>query len=71
MIPVAEIFGPTIQGEGPHVGMKTMFVRVVGCDFKCAWCDSKFAWKANENTKLYHKEITIRPVVIPQQNSKK
>ena len=25
----------------------------------------------NENTKLYHKEITIRPVVIPQQNSKK
>lgn len=56
MIPVAEIFGPTIQGEGPHVGMKTMFVRVVGCDFKCAWCDSKFAWKANENTKLYTSE---------------
>jgi len=25
----------------------------------------------NENTKLYHKEITIKPVVIPQQNSKK
>ena len=56
MIPVAEIFGPTIQGEGPHVGMKTMFVRVVGCDFKCAWCDSKFAWKADKNTKLYTSE---------------
>ena len=53
MIPVAEIFGPTIQGEGPHVGMKTLFVRVVGCDFNCAWCDSKFAWKADPNTKRY------------------
>ena len=53
MIPIAEIFGPTIQGEGPHVGMKTLFVRVVGCDFHCAWCDSKFAWKVDSNTKIY------------------
>lgn len=53
MIPVAEIFGPTIQGEGPHAGMQTLFVRVVGCDFNCAWCDSKFAWKVNESTKRY------------------
>lgn len=37
-IPVAEIFGPTIQGEGPNSGCKCIFVRVVGCDFKCEWC---------------------------------
>lgn len=49
-IPVAEIFGPTIQGEGPNTGIKTIFVRVAGCDFKCDWCDSKFAWKTDENT---------------------
>lgn len=49
-IPVAEIFGPTIQGEGPNVGIKTLFLRVVGCDFKCEWCDSKFAWKLNAET---------------------
>lgn len=53
MIPVAEIFGPTIQGEGPNTGLKTLFVRVVGCDFNCEWCDSKFAWKKDENTKFY------------------
>lgn len=53
MIPVAEIFGPTIQGEGPNTGLKTLFVRVAGCDFKCEWCDSKFAWKIDENTKRY------------------
>lgn len=54
MIPIAEIFGPTIQGEGPNVGKKTLFVRVTGCDFKCSWCDSKFAWKINENTVKYN-----------------
>lgn len=43
-IPVAEIFGPTVQGEGPNVGVKCIFVRVAGCDFKCDWCDSKFSW---------------------------
>lgn len=50
MIPVAEIFGPTIQGEGPNTGLKSIFVRVAGCDFKCSWCDSKFAWKVDIKT---------------------
>lgn len=39
-IPVLEIFGPTIQGEGMVVGQKTMFIRTAGCDYSCAWCDS-------------------------------
>lgn len=52
-IPVAEIFGPTIQGEGPNSGKKCIFVRVVGCDFKCEWCDSKFAWQKDNNTINY------------------
>ncbi|UBH09695.1 7-carboxy-7-deazaguanine synthase QueE [Macrococcus armenti] len=43
-IPVLEIFGPTIQGEGAVIGRKTMFVRTAGCDFSCVWCDSKFTW---------------------------
>ena len=30
-IPVLEIFGPTIQGEGRVIGRKTMFVRTAGC----------------------------------------
>lgn len=52
-INVAEIFGPTIQGEGPNVGSKCIFVRVVGCDFNCSWCDSKFAWKINDDSRTY------------------
>ncbi|HWO96315.1 MAG TPA: 7-carboxy-7-deazaguanine synthase QueE [Bacillus sp. (in: firmicutes)] len=43
-IPVLEIFGPTIQGEGMVIGRKTMFVRTAGCDYSCSWCDSAFTW---------------------------
>jgi len=43
-VPVMEIFGPTIQGEGMVVGQKTMFVRTAGCDYSCSWCDSAFTW---------------------------
>lgn len=40
---VAEIFGPTIQGEGRTVGMPCHFVRFGGCDFRCSWCDTPHA----------------------------
>ncbi|EAQ47195.1 radical SAM domain protein [Roseobacter sp. MED193] len=40
---IAEIFGPTIQGEGALIGEPTVFVRAGGCDFRCNWCDSLHA----------------------------
>lgn len=43
MLPVVEIFGPTIQGEGPEVGSMCIFVRFGGCDYRCSWCDSTHA----------------------------
>ncbi len=42
---ISEIFGPTIQGEGQLIGKPTVFVRVGGCDYRCTWCDSKYAVK--------------------------
>jgi 7-carboxy-7-deazaguanine synthase len=41
--PVIEIFGPTLQGEGPDAGRPAHFVRFGGCDYRCAWCDSMHA----------------------------
>ncbi|MBO9474566.1 7-carboxy-7-deazaguanine synthase QueE [Shimia sp. R10_1] len=40
---IAEIFGPTIQGEGVLIGAPTVFVRTGGCDYRCSWCDSLHA----------------------------
>lgn len=45
---VVEIFGPTVQGEGRQVGLKTLFVRLAGCDWACVWCDSAFTWRPGE-----------------------
>jgi 7-carboxy-7-deazaguanine synthase len=42
-LPVVEMFGPTIQGEGPDAGKPCHFIRLGGCDFRCAWCDSMHA----------------------------
>jgi 7-carboxy-7-deazaguanine synthase len=43
LVRISEIFGPTIQGEGPLVGRPTVFVRTAGCDYRCAWCDTLYA----------------------------
>lgn len=42
-IVIAEIFGPTIQGEGPLIGLPSVFVRTAGCNDRCRWCDSLHA----------------------------
>jgi organic radical activating enzyme len=42
-IRISEIFGPTIQGEGPLIGRPTVFVRTGGCDYRCRWCDTLYA----------------------------
>jgi len=42
-IRISEIFGPTIQGEGPLIGRPTVFVRTGGCDYRCTWCDTLYA----------------------------
>jgi 7-carboxy-7-deazaguanine synthase len=61
-IPVLEIFGPTIQGEGMVIGQKTMFVRTAGCDYACSWCDSAFTWdgSAKEEIRLLTAEEIVQ-----------
>ncbi|HEX6492592.1 MAG TPA: 7-carboxy-7-deazaguanine synthase QueE, partial [Candidatus Dormibacteraeota bacterium] len=44
MLTVAEVFGPTLQGEGPSVGRRCAFVRLGGCNLDCSWCDTPYTW---------------------------
>ncbi len=38
---INEIFA-SIQGEGPYIGYKQLFIRFCGCNLKCAYCDTNF-----------------------------
>ncbi|NEU29184.1 7-carboxy-7-deazaguanine synthase QueE [bacterium LRH843] len=58
-IPVMEVFGPTIQGEGMVIGQKTMFVRTGGCDYSCSWCDSSFTWDGSTRSTLMKAEEIV------------
>ncbi|MFJ1706960.1 7-carboxy-7-deazaguanine synthase QueE [Kitasatospora sp. NPDC088346] len=41
---VNEIFGPTVQGEGPSAGRRCSFLRLGGCNLSCRWCDTPYTW---------------------------
>lgn len=41
---VSEVFGPTIQGEGPSAGRRAGFVRLGRCNLSCRWCDTAYTW---------------------------
>ena len=41
---VSEIFGPTLQGEGPSQGQPAWFLRTSGCNLSCSWCDTPYTW---------------------------
>ncbi len=54
MLTVNEIFH-SIQGESTHTGRPCVFVRLTGCDLRCVWCDTPYAF--HEGRKLEVDEV--------------
>lgn len=54
---VNEIF-VSIDGEGKTAGMLTTFIRLAGCNLRCAWCDTAYALNASQG-----KPMTIAELV--------
>ena len=50
-VPVLEVFS-TFQGEGPRVGERQIFVRLAGCDLRCAFCDTPESFPVPKQARL-------------------
>jgi len=52
---INEIFY-SIQGEGQQAGMSAWFIRFSGCNLRCSFCDSAYAFEEG-------KEMSIESIV--------
>jgi 7-carboxy-7-deazaguanine synthase len=54
---ITEIFR-SIQGESTHAGLPCIFVRLTGCNLRCIWCDTAYAFHGG--TKMSVEEILAK-----------
>lgn len=48
---ITEIF-KSIQGEGTRAGLPCIFVRLTGCNLRCRWCDTAYAFHGGEKRSI-------------------
>lgn len=51
LLRVNEIFF-SLQGESTYSGLPCAFVRLTGCDQRCRWCDTEYAFHAGEEMSI-------------------
>ncbi|MEG2075670.1 MAG: 7-carboxy-7-deazaguanine synthase QueE, partial [Victivallaceae bacterium] len=52
----------SIQGESTHAGRICYFIRFAGCNLRCSYCDTVYAWDFGAGTMRSLDEIVQRVV---------
>ena len=58
MLKINEIYA-SIQGESSHTGLPCIFIRLTGCNLRCTWCDTAYAFHKGDDLTV---EETIQKV---------
>ncbi len=56
---INEIFR-SIQGESTYQGLPCTFIRFTGCNLRCAWCDTAYAYEAGVNWTAHEVLLKVR-----------
>jgi len=56
---IVEIFA-SVQGEGLRQGEPTIFIRLAGCDLRCSFCDTKYAWTGGKTATTSRVLVKVR-----------
>jgi len=56
---VTEIFR-SIQGESTHAGLPCIFVRLTGCNLRCMWCDTAYAFYGGQSKSVEEVFAAVR-----------
>jgi 7-carboxy-7-deazaguanine synthase len=51
LLKVNELFY-SIQGESSHAGRPCVFIRLTGCNLRCSYCDTRYAYDEGQNLEI-------------------
>src|SRR5690242_16019748 len=54
---ITEIY-KSLQGESTYAGLPCVFVRLTGCNLRCAWCDTEYSFYGG--SKLTPEQVFIK-----------
>ncbi|MCH8932382.1 MAG: radical SAM protein [Nitrospinae bacterium] len=64
MLTINEIF-KSIQGESSYTGRPCIFIRLTGCNLRCSWCDTEYAFYEGQPKSVKDIMDAIEPLGVP------